>query len=45
MNAGECYADYYHSRFQDSFTLFVTRSEKQKPNETSIPPGHTHGLY
>ena len=27
MNAGECYADHYHSRFQDSFTLFVTRWE------------------
>ena len=45
MNARECSADHYHSRFQDSFTLFVTRSEKQKPNETSIPPGYTHGLY
>ena len=32
MNAGECYADHYHSRFQDSFTLFVTRWEKQKPS-------------
>ena len=35
MNAGECYADHYHSRFQDSFTLFVTPWELLE-TETSL---------